>query len=89
MVAVAGVSFIRVTWQAPLQTFRVILRYELSISSSASRRSNFNITGSSKTAFTATGLSPFTNYTFEVAAVSGAGRGPNASLTARTDEDGM
>jgi hypothetical protein len=41
-----------------------------------------------ETEFTATSLSPFTNYTFEVAAVTSAGAGMSAVLTVTTDQAG-
>ena len=44
-----------------------------------------NVTGASNRMFTATGLTPYTNYTFEVAAVSDSGTGPFASTTMETN----
>lgn len=41
------------------------------------------------TNFDVTMLSPFTDYQFEVAAVTGAGSGDVATITIKTDEDGM
>ena len=39
--------------------------------------------------FTASGLQPFTNYTFQVRGVNSAGMGPfTTAITIRTDEDG-
>ena len=40
-----------------------------------------SVTGASNRTFTATGLTPHTSYTFEVAAVSDSGTGPYSSLT--------
>ena len=85
-----GPTSITVTWQTPAITNGVIVRYELSVSSdplSGSGQGEFNITDS-KLEFTATMLSPFTNYTFEVAAVTGAGHGMSVTLTETTEEDG-
>ena len=39
--------------------------------------------------FSATELTPFTNYTFQVAGVNDAGTGVFAVLTITTDEDGL
>ena len=87
---VTGSTSITVTWQTPAITNGVIVRYELSISSDAltgSGQGEFNITDS-ELEFTATMLSPFTSYTFEVAAVTGAGRGASVTVIDITDEDG-
>ncbi len=68
-----------------------IIRYELTIYSSslgASGMGNFNLT-SQTLEYKATMLSPFTNYTFEVAAVTGAGRGDCVMIMDITDESGM
>ena len=43
-----------------------------------------NVTGASNRTFTATGLTPRTNYTFEVAAVSDSGTGPYEMVTIET-----
>ena len=40
-----------------------------------------SVTGASKRTFTATGLTPRTSYTFEVAAVSDSGTGPYGMVT--------
>ena len=39
--------------------------------------------------FSATELTPFTNYTFQVAGVNDVGTGPFAVLTITTDEEGL
>ena len=87
---VNNATSITVTWMAPMTLNGVIVRYELSISSSSlgsSGLGSFNITDSSLE-YNATMLSPFTEYTFEVAAVTGAGRGARVMATDTTSEDG-
>ena len=87
---VNGPTSITVTWMAPMTLNGIIVRYELSISSmslGSSGLGSFNITDS-RLEYNATMLSPFTNYTFEVAAVTGAGRGASVTVTDTTDEDG-
>ena len=43
-----------------------------------------SVTGASNRTFTATGLTPHTSYTFEVAAVSDSGTGPCDMVTTET-----
>ena len=43
-----------------------------------------SVTGASNRTFTATGLTPRTSYTFEVAAVSDSGTGPYGMVTMET-----
>ncbi len=87
---VNNATSITVSWMVPEIPNGNIIRYELTISSSsleASGLGSFNIT-SQTLEYVATMLSPFTNYTFEVAAVTGAGRGNSVTATNRTDESG-
>lgn len=85
LMAVAGTRSIALNWEPPQLTQGLILRYEIGIFSNLERR-NFTSEGLS---FTATGLTPFTNYTVEVAAVNRHGRGyPNTRQTVFTLEDG-
>ncbi len=75
---------------APTLPNGIITRYELIVSSSsptAPGQGHYNIS-SAVLEYTASMLSPFTNYTFEVAAVTGAGRGASVRDTDTTDEDG-
>ena len=81
---------ITVTWMTPAVLNGNITRYELTLSSSspsALGQGNFSII-TIMLEYTASSLSPFTEYTFEAAAVTGAGRGASVTVTVRTDEDG-
>ena len=78
---------VTVTWQPPIVTEGTILRYELRIINS-SQKIDFTI-AASNLRFTAMGLSPFTNYIFEVRGVSEAGQGRIATLAVHTGELGM
>ena len=88
MVVVNGPGSITVTWQVPATTNGIIIRYEVTVSSSSLTSSGQGDVNVTDTSFMATMLSPFTGYTFEVAAVTGAGRGASVTITATTDEDG-
>ena len=87
MTAVTDPTSITISWQPPRIPSGAIIRYDISIFNSSGLH-NFDVSGSNL-AFTVTGLSPFTNHTFEVVAVNAIGQGEEASLTTRTDEDGM
>ncbi len=88
---VNGSTSITVAWMAPSIHNGNIIRYELTVSStspSAPGQGEFNLSNTSLE-YAATMLSPFTSYTFELAAVTGAGRGASVIATDTTDEDGM
>ncbi len=90
MVTAVNATSITVTWMVPEMPRGNIIRYELTVSSGsleASGLGSFNITGTTLE-YVAAMLSPFTNYTFEVAAVTGAGRGESVTIMNTTDESG-
>ncbi len=87
MAVVNGSTSIMLSWVVPEEVNGIIVRYELTISSNSLGQGNFSISGAAFE-FTAMMLSPFTIYTFEVAAVTGAGRGASVTVTDITYEDG-
>ena len=74
-------------WQPPRIPSGAIISYELTVFSSSGVLF-FSVIGSNLM-FTITELSPFTNHTFEVAAINAFGRGEVARLRVRTAESGM
>lgn len=84
--AVTSMTSISLTWLPPeIVGARRVLDYEIKLYNGSQR---LRAAVSQERNFTAYDLSPFTNYTFEVTAVSKTHRGASARLTARTDEAG-
>ena len=79
-------TFITLTWRISRLSEGTTIAHVVSLIR-GSERAHFNIPGDNPS-FNATDLTPFTNYTFEVAVVRSAGGGPSARLTIRTNEDG-
>ena len=93
-----GSRSVTLHWNVPRIPQGSIHRYEILINSSSGQRV-FDIVGRGAVpdlyfynipnlTFTATNLTPFTNYTFEVAGVNSFGTGDSVRLTASTDQDG-
>jgi hypothetical protein len=77
---------ITVSWLQPEITNGLIIHYLVDVTDGSQLIRETMM--SMETEFTATSLSPFTNYTFEVAAVTSAGAGMSAVLTVTTDQAG-
>jgi hypothetical protein len=77
---------ITVSWLAPEITNGLIIHYLVNVTDGSQLIRETMM--SMETEFTATSLSPFTNYTFEVAAVTSAGAGMSAVLTVTTEQAG-
>ncbi|ORU94949.1 MAG: hypothetical protein A6F71_10065 [Cycloclasticus sp. symbiont of Poecilosclerida sp. M] len=82
---VNGPESITISWQEPEITNGLITSYRLTISIDSGPLNTNDI---EDTTFIADMLSPFTNYSFEVAAVTSAGTGMSATTIAITAEDG-
>ena len=76
---------VSITWETPENENGVISRYTVDVLTGSTLMNSSNVT---QTVFEATSLQPFTNYTFEVAGVTGAGVGNQTSITVLTQEDG-
>ena len=77
---------ITVSWQVPEITNGRIINYMVNVTSGSgviSRNTTLDTT------FVATTLSPFTNYTFAVSAVTSAGAGTSVEIVVATEQDGM
>ena len=79
-------TFITLTWRISRLSEGIIIAHDVSLIRGSSQ-THFNIPGDNPL-FNATDLTPFTNYTFEVAVVRSVGRSPSARLTVHTSEDG-
>ena len=84
--AAPGPRSITVSWVEPETTNGNIIHYLLNITRDAELvNTSLVVMG---TNFTASSLTPFTNYTFEVAGMTRAGAGMSATLTVSTQQDG-
>ena len=84
--AIVGPRSINISWMIPETTNGNIIHYLVNV-----RRGSELITTNAtrmNTEFAANNLSPFTNYTFEVAAVTSAGAGASVMIIAATQQDG-
>ena len=76
---------IALSWTSPTQENGVIRGYQVTV---LQEDAPFNSSIVDSTTFEARDLRPFTNYTFSVGGVTGAGVGSEASITVVTLEDG-
>ncbi len=82
---VNGPNSITASWQEPETTNGIIIRYLVNVTRGSESVMNEMTV---ETNFTAMDLLPFTEYTFDVAAVTSAGAGMSGMATATTAQDG-
>ena len=83
-ITVDGPNSLTASWLEPAVLNGVLMHYLVNVSTTSGLTNSMT----NSTTFTADSLTPFTDYTFEVAGVTGAGAGPSISMTSTTAQAG-